>query len=271
MDTTLEEIRRFSDDQYSNENRLNARVQIYDFCEKKLNWREWVFDKLDFNNITRVLELGCGNSILWKDNIRKIPGDIHIVLSDISEGMVNTARNTLKEYQRQFRYITADACQTPFKDGNFQMIIANHMLYHIDDREGVLSEIDRLLSDDGFAYASTLSTTNLQELINVVIKFNECLELDDNIRIIQNFSLENGKRVLSDHFNVVQEYIYQNDILIKNAEPLMLYLASCYSLGKLEILISSLSAFHSYLDSVIKKNGKIRLTNKNVLFKFKKK
>ena len=120
VDLTLEIIKQFSDDQYSNENRLNARIQIYDFCEKKINWREWVFDNLDFNNVERVLELGCGNGLLWQDNIHRIPENIHIVLSDISKGMVDSARKTLEKHNRQFEFKVTDACKTSFKTTIFR-------------------------------------------------------------------------------------------------------------------------------------------------------
>ena len=269
MDLTLEKIKQFSDDQYSNENRLNARIQIYDFCEKKINWREWVFDNLDFNNVVRILELGCGNGLLWKDNIHRVPENVHIVLSDISKGMVDSARKTLEKHNRQFAFKVTDACQTSFQDNYFHMIIANHMLYHIENKEQVFSEIDRLMTRDGFTYASTLSTENFQELFNVAGEFSKSLVLD-NIQTIQSFNLENGENVLSNYFNVMNNYIYQNDVIIKSAEPLILYLASCYSKKQLDILINDLGNFRSYLESVIKKTGVIRITNKAILFKFRK-
>jgi ubiquinone/menaquinone biosynthesis C-methylase UbiE len=270
MDATLEKIHQFSDDQYSNENRLKARIQIYEFREKKLSWREWVFDNLDFSNVTKVLELGCGNGLLWQDNIQKVPEKLHIVLTDISPGMVDAARKTLSKNGRQFEFKAADACQTPFQDNSFQMIIANHMLYHIENKERVFSEVDRLLTGDGSIYASTLSTKNLQELIDVIGEFDKRL-LFDNIQTIRSFNLENGENVLSNHFKVIKKFIYQNDIIIKESEPLILYLASCYSREQLDILRRNFGDFRSYLDLIIKKTGKLRITNKNVLFKFGKK
>ena len=270
MDTTLEKIRKFSDDQYSNENRLNARIQIYEHCEKKLNWREWVFDKLDFKNVRNILELGCATGILWTDNIRKLPGDIHIVLSDNSEGMVNAAQQVLSEHTRQFEFKVADACHIPFKDSSFQMVIANHMLYHVQDKDQAFSEIERLLADGGSAYASTLSTTNLRELLDVVIEFDKRLGFD-NIQIIRGFNMENAEDVLSHRFLVDEKHIFQNDIIIKNIDSLILYLASCYSPEQLEILVSNYINFKAYLGSVINKPGGMRITNKAILFRFRKK
>ncbi|MFR3392065.1 MAG: class I SAM-dependent methyltransferase [[Clostridium] scindens] len=43
-----------------------------------------------------ILEIGCGDGTLWKDKRSvKLPEDIHIVLSDISEGMLRDARRAV--------------------------------------------------------------------------------------------------------------------------------------------------------------------------------
>ena len=270
MDTTLGKIKQFSDDQYSNEKRLNARIQIYKFCEKKLNWREWIFDKLDFRDVTQILELGCGNGLLWKDNIDRVPENIHVVLTDLSKGMVDSARINLKKYQRRFGFLASDASRTPFADNTFQMIIANHMLYYFENKQKIFTEIDRLLTDDGFAYASTISTSNFKELIDIVAVFDKNLEFE-NVQTVRSFNLANGECVLSSHFNISDIFIYQNDIIVNNTAPVILYLASCYSPEQLDILKSKYIDFKKYLESVIKETGAIRITNKNVLFKFRKK
>ena len=42
-----------------------------------------------------ILELGCGDGALWTQNLSKLPGNIHITLSDISEGMLRDARRAI--------------------------------------------------------------------------------------------------------------------------------------------------------------------------------
>ena len=56
-DTTLEKIKQFSSDQYSNENRLAARIQLYRYAENKQNWRPWLFSHLDFTGVKNILEI----------------------------------------------------------------------------------------------------------------------------------------------------------------------------------------------------------------------
>ena len=148
------------------------------------------------------------------------------------------------------------------------MIIANHML-NLANKNRIFSEIDRLLTDDGFAYASSPSMKNLQELMGLVVGFNDSLEFDNEM--IRSFNLENGESVLSEYFNVENSYLYQNDVIVNNTEAIILYLASCFSPEQLDILIESIDDFRSYLKSVIKKKKELRITNKTVLFKFRKK
>ena len=264
----MEKIKQFTYDQYSNDNRLKARIQLYKYCEYKTNFHRWIFDKLDFKNVTSVLDLGCGNGTLWKNNIEKMPGDISIMLTDISEGMVDAARKALSGYDNRFQFKVTDACRTPFHDASFQMIIANHMLYHIDDIERILAEINRLLTDNGFTYASTLSMKNLQQLMDVAVGFSNKLEFNNDI--IRGFNLENGNEVLSESFDVTEKFIYRNDLIIKDSESVLLYLASIYEGEQLDFYIDEFDDFRKYVDSVIDSNGEIRINNRNALFKFGK-
>lgn len=129
-----------------------------------------MFNNLDFTNVKHVLELDCGNGILWSKNLKKIPEDISITLLDISAGMVDSVRKALGGNGKRFQFGVVGACQTTFKDAAFQMILAVHMLYNIDDNKRIFMEIERLLSDTGFAYTSTLSMKNLQELMGLAIE-----------------------------------------------------------------------------------------------------
>lgn len=43
----------------------------------------------------KVLEIGCGDGTLWKENKDKLPENIEITLSDTSEGMLRDARRNV--------------------------------------------------------------------------------------------------------------------------------------------------------------------------------
>ena len=268
-DIILEKIKAFSDDQYGNDNRLNARFQIYDYCKKKSTLQEWIFDNLDFSGVSDVLDLGCGNGMIWRKNIEHLPENVYFTLSDLSEGMVNSAKEELK-HDNRFKFSVTDACKTPFPSNHYQIVIANHMLYYFEDKNQVFNEITRLLTNDGIAYASTLSTENFHELFNIADDFDKRLVFDSD-DIVRNFSLENGEKILSGHFDVTDRFIYENNVIITRPEPLLLYLASCFHSEQLELMVDRFEDFRKHVVSVISRSEQLRITNKVVLFRFRKK
>ena len=58
-----------------------------------------------------ILELGCGDGALWTQNLSKLPGNIHITLSDISEGMLRDARRAIGGEDPRFSFKAFD-CHT---------------------------------------------------------------------------------------------------------------------------------------------------------------
>ncbi|MBN2240439.1 MAG: class I SAM-dependent methyltransferase [Dehalococcoidales bacterium] len=268
-DPVLEKIERFSNDQYSTDARLNARIQFYRYTEKKVNFHNWLFENMDFRNVEQVVDLGCGNGQLWQKNLESIPDNIHITLSDISEGMVESAREALGVDSR-FEFHVTDACSTPFESNAHQIVIANHMLYHIPDKIRIFAEIDRLMTDDGYAYASTLSSENLLELFYIADGFDKRLNFtrDDTIR---NFNLENGEEILSGSFEVTDTFILRNDVITADADSLLLYLASCFENEQLELLIEKYHDFKKHVETVISDKGSLRITNRSGMFRFRKK
>ncbi len=263
----LEYIKSFSDDQYSNENRLKARIQLYDYCEHGNAWVEWVYDRFRFENIRTILELGCGNGVLWQKNISKVPAGLQIVLTDFSRGMVESAKNSIEDPLDRFQFQVADAEEIPYPDHSFDMIVANHLLYHFEGKDKLFSEISRVLAENGVVYASTVSSRNLRELIRLVHDFDNNLSFYNDT--IKNFNMENGETILASHFNVAEKHLFQNDIIISSIEPLVLYLASHFTSEQFSILIKRFDELYEYLQSVLSENGRIRITNLNGLFCFK--
>src|SRR5207249_3059431 len=124
----------------------------------------WVFDRICLPAKARVLELGCGPGTLWRENGERIPADWEITLTDFSPGMVQEARHNLRDVPRNFAFALADAQAIPYPSGSFDAVIANHMLYHVPDRERALSEVQRVLQPGGRLYAATCGQTHLREL-----------------------------------------------------------------------------------------------------------
>ena len=86
------------------------------------------------------------------------------MLSDFSEGMLEQARQNLKSSLSLFQFNVIDAQSIPFDNASFDIVIANHMLYHVPNRSKAFSEIKRVLKPSGRFYSSTGGCTHLKEL-----------------------------------------------------------------------------------------------------------
>ena len=61
--------------------------------------------------------------------MHRIPSDVQITLSDISEGMLRDARRSIGSEDTRFTFQVFDAHEIPFADETFDPVIANHVLF----------------------------------------------------------------------------------------------------------------------------------------------
>jgi ubiquinone/menaquinone biosynthesis C-methylase UbiE len=137
--------------------------------------------------------------------------------------MVHKARQNLGRSQHHFVYRVLDAQELPFPDESFEGIVANHMLYHLPDRERVLREIHRVLRVGGHLYAATNGHSHLLELRELVTRFYPDVDAPD---VAAEFGLENGAAQLLSYFPQVTRHRQQNALVVTETEPLIAYVQS---------------------------------------------
>lgn len=106
----------------------------------------------------RVLDLGCGEG---RHAIHLLVSEaVDIVGIDLSFGDIHTASKKaqpfLEEGEQPGRLLlgVADGLKLPFADDSFDAVICSEVLEHIEDYEGILAEIDRVLRPSGIFAAS---------------------------------------------------------------------------------------------------------------------
>lgn len=65
----------------------------------------------------------------------------------------------LKKFKRKrsrFNFKIVNAESIPFEEESFDVVIANHMLYHVPNINKALKEINRVLKSEGILFASTV-------------------------------------------------------------------------------------------------------------------
>lgn len=248
-------------EQYKNSNNLNVRISLHDqFSTNKTGWFNWLFNQIDFSKVNHLLELGCGNGKLWENRNIDLRNR-EIFLSDISEGMVHEVR---KKLGKDYNCIVADCQAIPFKDGYFDSVIANHVLFYIQNLEKGLFEICRVLKDNGIFYCSTYGKEHMKEITELVQSFDSRVELSQN-RLFDIFGIENGKAILKKYFKSVQFIPYEDSLIVDKAQPLVDYIMSCHG-NQNEILGPKISKFKAYVDSIISKKKSIKISKQAGLF-----
>ena len=250
-------------DQYKDATNLNARVTIHDrFSTNPYGWFNWVFDTLvRLPADSKILELGSGSGLLWKSVIDRIPAGWKITLSDLSPGMLDAAWRNLVVTGRAFQFKEIDAQAIPFEDETFDVVIANHMLYHVPDRTKAIAEVKRVLKPGGHFIATTVGEKHMHEIMDWFRRIHA-----DNVWEAFNvpFTLENGMVQLQPYFSQVTLSRYKDNLQVTEIQPLMDYILS--SLRVKDLSDSKLELLRSNLEKELKEKGSIFITKDSGLF-----
>ena len=210
--------------QYENASRFNARVALHArFRTNPRPWPAWVFDQLEGHDGCSVLDLGCGTGLLWQVNAPRVPASWRLVLTDSSEGMLAETRRRLDGLACRVEYRAMDAQEVTFPDGTFDIVIANHMLYHVPRRERAIAEARRVLRRGGAFHATTASLDSLAELSALMHEYQSVANAARDVApdqtprqrpdpVIGAFSLENGAAQLRERFASVDTRTYTDEL-----------------------------------------------------------
>lgn len=266
--TNVEELIRLSHlaaqtaDNYKNSSYLKDRILLHQrYSQNSIPWFQWIMKQIRFIGKSRILELGCGNGELWKYCNNQTLRNREVFLTDKSEGMVEEVRG---ELGREFNCITADATQIPFKDNYFDLVIANHVLFYLDDLGKGLGEVTRVLNCNGSFYCTTYGNKHMKEISRLCEEFDDRIFLSST-SLYEVFGAENGTSILQKHFEKVELRVYPDELIIDQPEDLINYILSCHGNQK-EVLVPVIGQFKEFLEDKIRTNGAIHITKQAVLF-----
>lgn len=259
-------------EQYKTSKNIDARVRLHkEYSINPQGWFPWVFRQCELREGCSVLELGCGNGALWSDNASLIPAHSHITLTDISEGLLEETRLKLTKELAQISsdksvaldFVSCDCQSLPFENHQFDVVIANHLLFYIEDREQLYKEILRVLKDGGRFIASTYGPKHMEEITTLVQEFHPSITLADK-ELYEIFGLQNGAYELEPHFNQVETRYYEDGLLVSNPQLLLEYILSCHG-NQNEILLPKYQEFKDMLTRKLAKKP-FKITKEAGLF-----
>lgn len=252
-------------EQYNRATNLDIRIELHrNYSTNPKGWFPWIYEQLPIKQANQILEIGCGNGELWLNAKKEEIKTKHILLTDVSKGMIMDAKSLLEEHGLSFQYQVMDAQQMPFCNRTFDLVIANHVMFYMKDRERAISEIARVLNAKGVFIASTYGKNHMKEITEMVQEFDSKIRLSD-IQLFEQFGIENGEEQLQKYFKNVEFRLYEDRLFVNEAEPIVNYVLSCHG-NQRECLDGKTEQFKKFIKEKIKKYGGISITKSAGIF-----
>ena len=242
--------------QYINAGNISARINLHNrFSVNKQGWFPWIYEQLCVRDGMKVLEIGCGDGTLWKENKDKLPENIEITLSDISEGMLRDARRNVGIGDHRFRFRHFDCHRIPYEDQSFDLVVAGHVLFYCEDISQVCREVKRVLKPGGRFVCSTYGSEHMKEVSELVQSFDDRIVLSAE-KLYERFGRENGAEILEQYFTDVHWRTYEDELVIPDPEPLISYILSCHG-NQSQYILERYKEFQTYVQKKTEKGFRI--------------
>lgn len=239
--------------QYQNAANISARIRLHSlFSQNPQGWFPWVYEQCDIKPGMQILEVGCGNGRLWTENQQKLPDGLHIVLSDISDGMLRDVKRDAGLDETIFSFQHFDCQEIPFPDESFDLVIANHTLFYCADISKACAELSRVLKSKGRLVCGTYGPDHMKEVTDLVQAFDDRITLSSD-SLYDRFGRENGGEQLQKYFHLVEWRAYSDSLEVNMPEPLIEYILSCHG-NQNQYILDRYQKFRTFVANQIGKN-----------------
>jgi SAM-dependent methyltransferase len=216
-------------DMHTNPESLRVRMDIHaNFTAPPTDLVPWALGLVAWRGGEQVLDVGCGPGRWYRPLLHRVP--------QVEYRGIDRFEVMLDGHPAPERVLPGDIARIPFPDHSFDVVMANHMLFFVDDIDGAIAECKRVLRPGGLFMATTNSNQNMPEL-QVLLKRAVTLLVPPNSPYLNipaapsdRFSLEVGTRLLARHFGAVVRYDLPGALIFNQADPLLNYLESSRSL-----------------------------------------
>lgn len=176
---------------------------------------------IDWSADWHVLEIGCGTGRFWESD--GIPRSAALTLSDLSPGMVREAAARAKA--SGFGDVAGRECDVqslPFADGTFDVLVANHMLYHVPDPKRGVTELARVMRPDGVLLAATNGYGHMREVNEAIAEvFGNMVDTREGLYEV--FGIDTGEALLRTQFASVVWHAFDNDLVVDDPAAVVAY------------------------------------------------
>ena len=151
--------------QYSDSEKFLVRVETHRlYSEAPGSLVEWVMDIVRPERGARLLDVGCGPGVYHGEAALR---GASIVALDLFPAMLRDVLGRAGDGGWTAWAARASAECLPLPDASFDRVMANHMLYHVQDQSGALREMRRVLRPGGRVVLATNAADNMRRFHDV--------------------------------------------------------------------------------------------------------
>ncbi|KAF2000910.1 S-adenosyl-L-methionine-dependent methyltransferase [Amniculicola lignicola CBS 123094] len=239
--------------------RLAARLAIHTWNTHPESWFAWAGSRIP--NSGSILEVGAGTGQLWRET--PTTSATKLALTDFSPAMCEELRGLKDQVGAEVEVRQCGAEELPFEDQTFDVVVANHMLYHVNSPSAALAEFSRVLKPGGAAIIALNGMDHLDELLSLGEKIGRPSTIRNQARI----TAENARGYLDNVFGDIREERFPGAFEVGTVQPVVDYLGSLDDEGLDEIQVGIVK---DVVGKKIEENGVFRVNKNMVLFSGRK-
>ncbi len=130
------------------------KKRFYDRQTQDSSHLESIIELLPVKNGMKILDLGTGSGYLTFALAKRYP-DISVIGLDIVEkALENNKLTAERETLTNVGFVSYNGRSLPFDSGSFDIVVSRYALHHFPDMNNSLSEVNRVLTDEGCFFIS---------------------------------------------------------------------------------------------------------------------
>ncbi len=213
---------------YATEGPLAVRIRTHKlYTRPDVDFTAWVLDHVPWRGDERVLDIGCGSGAYIEPVCQRLIRGGHLLADDLSWGMLRDVAS--KSLPACVTLLTGDGMRLSLSDGCCDVVLANHMLYHVPQIEGAVAEVHRVLRPGGYFVAATNARGSMQTFIAEMTEACHALGcpivMPSSLARVR-FTLENGWAFLKPFFPNVEQDTLESALVFPEAAPPVAYINS---------------------------------------------